>query len=883
MSSTSDLNIISIQMSAVDQMRDDIATGAYAANIASDAKYYLQLGDQQTIPVGLDGNPEQFVALLRSSLPEVNTLRLCFNEFSFNPDGSMHPQFERFLEAAAQAGLKLIIGYSSGDVQRLGHHGGLSVDEFRDALSGRVLDTMEQSWDKMLDWVKARPAVSDAIYGLEIANEPASYDRAEQLAGNTGEFVRMYADHMLAMGALIDERIDARILVGGWAYSNAFDIFANTAHGDGTVLDALRAGLGADLVWSSHVYPGWLNEQIRTVGQFETTFQAIWGALGDDDIILTETNAPGRHADDPTIRDTAFDMVRAYELIADRGIGVGWFQGLEAGSSSLAVIDAAGRGGVRFLHPNSLAHALNIYSLDETDPALAGNDNLTAVLSPGRVRHEVTLQLMAVDGIATSFGRDGNDTLTGLQRAVNMLYGGNGNDSLIGREQNDHLFGQAGDDILIDGAGDDVLMGGRGNDTLYAQAGNDTLTGGDGADVFRISARNTFITDFSHAQNDQLYLNGVLTGGARLESMGVLHDIDGDGAVDDLVVLSGTQTLTLIDYRNVLPDGVVRGTWGADFINANYVDVDRDRTDWRGSVIMAGAGNDRAEGRSGNDTLHGEDGADLLDGMSGNDRLLGNAGNDTLLGNGGDDWLDGGQGADRLDGGWGDDTLYGGAGNDFLEGRMGADRIFGGEGNDTIFGGQDNGTWASGNGYDAIQAGLNILDGGNGDDRIYGGRESDTLRGGAGNDFLAGDNGHDRLLGQAGNDRMLGGLGNDLLMGGIGNDTLEGGRGSDTIYGGDGQDTIITAPGGGLVSHIYGEGGADSFVFQVGTADGTAMAVIYDFNQAEDRLIVQGIGNLDQVLDSDQLRWVRQVGADVHLNVAGDRIVLADTSLDMLL
>ena len=63
-----------------------------------------------------------------------------------------------------------------------------------------------------------------------------------------------------------------------------------------------------------------------------------------------------------------------------------------------------GRGGVRYLHPASLAHALNAFSLGESDPEVAGDDRLAAVLRAGKVQSEATGRLMAgVDGIATAF------------------------------------------------------------------------------------------------------------------------------------------------------------------------------------------------------------------------------------------------------------------------------------------------------------------------------------------------------------------------------------------------------------------------------------------------------------------------------------------------
>ena len=106
MTSTSDVNMINLQVLAEDQIAIDRANGTYDANRASDPKYYFWHSEFQTIPVGMDGNPEQFAQQLRASLPQVNTLRLPFNEHSFNADGTLHEQYERFLHAAAAEGFE---------------------------------------------------------------------------------------------------------------------------------------------------------------------------------------------------------------------------------------------------------------------------------------------------------------------------------------------------------------------------------------------------------------------------------------------------------------------------------------------------------------------------------------------------------------------------------------------------------------------------------------------------------------------------------------------------------------------------------------------------------------------------------------------------------
>ena len=75
------------------------------------------------------------------------------------------------------------------------------------------------------------------------------------------------------------------------------------------------------------------------------------------------------------------------------------------------------------------------------------------------------------------FGQAGNDMLV-LDESNGALppaqmFGGAGNDTLVGGSGGDLLFGQSGND---------TLLGKGGNDFLFGGSGNDTLTGGDGDD-----------------------------------------------------------------------------------------------------------------------------------------------------------------------------------------------------------------------------------------------------------------------------------------------------------------------------------------------------------------------------------------------------------------
>ena len=72
----------------------------------------------------------------------------------------------------------------------------------------------------------------------------------------------------------------------------------------------------------------------------------------------------------------------------------------------------------------------------------------------------------------------GNDVVTLVNVNVSSdLYGGRGNDILIGGDAADRIWGEDGWDTLFGGAGNDMLDGGSGRNTLFGGSGNDMLKG----------------------------------------------------------------------------------------------------------------------------------------------------------------------------------------------------------------------------------------------------------------------------------------------------------------------------------------------------------------------------------------------------------------------
>ena len=82
------------------------------------------------------------------------------------------------------------------------------------------------------------------------------------------------------------------------------------------------------------------------------------------------------------------------------------------------------------------------------------------------------------------------------------IYGGDGNDTIVGSFGREKIFAGAGDDVVAAGNGNDAVYAEAGNDYVRGGAHNDRLDGGDGADTLRGDAGNDFLA--GGAQPDRL-------------------------------------------------------------------------------------------------------------------------------------------------------------------------------------------------------------------------------------------------------------------------------------------------------------------------------------------------------------------------------------------
>ena len=343
---------------------------------------------------------------------------------------------------------------------------------------------------------------------------------------------------------------------------------------------------------------------------------------------------------------------------------------------------------------------------------------------------------------------------------------------------------------------------GYGGDDYFSVRRMDQAFGGDGNDIFSLTADS-----------------GDLTGSF----------VDGGAGNDTLEVGFGWT----VDLSNSFADSPFSGSLDRYVVeNVENVEVYA----WRGYFS-------HVTGDSGNNFLSVDDGFNdgsvgvHFDGLGGHDTLSGSKGSDTLNGGEGNDTLIGGEGSDTLDGGAGNDTVsYADATAGVLVDLAAATNNIGDAASDT---------------FSSIE-------------NLTGTSHTDHLSGDGFANILTGNAGVDTLFGMDGDDILFGGLDDDVLAGGKGDDTVTGGQGVDTfvVTSDMGHDVFMDfVPGIDLIdrSSFSDDEWAASIVTYdhngrtVTFADGSSflMTGVLGNQNPSGQPIIQGIAEEDQQLTAD--------------------------------
>ena len=217
------------------------------------------------------------------------------------------------------------------------------------------------------------------------------------------------------------------------------------------------------------------------------------------------------------------------------------------------------------------------------------------------------------------------------------------------------ISGTAGDDVITDvGDAGDILLGLAGDDQLIGDTGDNTLDGGSGADLLQGGLGDDTLNISENGTWSGFAAQNVNTG-ERVRLTGKTQNTDvfqgGDGN-DTLVGTDQSDAIFLDDSFSDTFGGTAQARLDS-IENVNLGDGD-DVLDMTSNTFTY-TDNMAVDGGAGNDTIWTADGDDTLSGGAGNDGVFGGAGDDTI---------DGGTGTDTASysGNWSDYTITENAG-----------------------------------------------------------------------------------------------------------------------------------------------------------------------------------------------------------------------------
>jgi len=406
---------------------------------------------------------------------------------------------------------------------------------------------------------------------------------------------------------------------------------------------------------------------------------------------------------------------------------------------------------------------------------------------------------------------------TNLPSVGVTIYGGAGNDTIIGSQAGDHLAG---------GSGDDLILGQRGNDLIYGDSGInvDLLTRA--LTIVNVNAGSTspIVDELLVPGADTLYGEGAGTIGTA-----------GDGTETgyDDVIFGDYGVVTQLVADPNLPDPLAQRIQTTGYIR----DIATARPDL--------GGDDAIDGGSGRDRILGGNGADIIITGAQSVVVFGDHGHlqyvactsDVTVLHLVESISEARGGVDRITTGGGDDIIAGGAAGDTIDAGDGANVVFGDHGRVTGIEGQglnrplDGATatsfqvpvFALVEGYVPLDGetltefgGVDDIDTGVGSDIVFGGAAGDVIdvnvgesaENPDGNNVVFGDYGFLNWIeptypgdaspysldqvwsafeGFGGVDDITSGTANDFILGGNGGDFLDAGAGHNVVFGDHGR------------------------------------------------------------------------------------------------
>jgi Ca2+-binding RTX toxin-like protein len=511
-----------------------------------------------------------------------------------------------------------------------------------------------------------------------------------------------------------------------------------------------------------------------------------------------------------------------------------------------------------------------------SDSIDGGNGSDIADYSNNASSQAVSVNLL--DGRAND-SMGGTDTLISIEN----VWGGAGNDTIIGGNGAESLWGNSGNDSLVGGDGADTLDGGSGSDTIMGGDGNEQIFGGSGSDSIDAGSGTFDIVRFNHTGAEAITANINLVGPNRggYNTATVATATQGTDTIINFEYINGSSnndSFNISDAATFYASLYVFGSSGNDTITsaANpygpYSNVFADYDAYSAANTAVGFTRGvSVDLQIGTDTL-GRSVGSATD-YAGTDMLVGVRGvaatslNDTIYGTAFDDRF----------------RPY--AGNDIMDGREGFDMV----------------DYSNNSSSQAVSVNLvtgRANDGRGGADTLV---SMENVRGGSGNDTLLGDIFSEAFRGLAGDDSIDGGLGSDRIeyfdasaTSGVSVNLITGtasdGRGGvdrftsiENVYGGELNDYLVGIAQEGGTSRLRGDAGNDTLV-----GDGESY-VVADYSSQTIGLSVNlasgsvndGLGGIDSLVN---IRGAQMFGnyADTLIGTSGDDWLSAGAGNDSI-
>ena len=497
-----------------------------------------------------------------------------------------------------------------------------------------------------------------------------------------------------------------------------------------------------------------------------------------------------------------------------------------------------------------------------------------------------TLYVSDIGGLTNNFS-------IAIDSLIENAYSSGGDDRLDGNKAVNKLFGNDGDDSIYGYKGNDLLDGGMGADRLY---------GGEGDDQYRVDdANDVVIESRDNGDRDTVFLVNPLS----------IYDLPNSARVEVIRPSSlNASTLNYVITGNRYAN-TIHGGDGSDILNGGNAP--------RGQVnlLKGGLGDDTYyyhDGKTriqefeggGTDTLVVDRSHELSltrashienlhlkksssDGHSTDYSLKGNDLNNhiyssivpnhmvkyDLFGGNGDDSLSGGEYADVLNGGSGDDQMEGRGGDDVYYVMQAGDAVLeeARGGSDTI--------------YTKLNINLNLEKYQNVENVRVVGTGSGLIVGSSVPNVFEGNSRSNAFLGNEGDDVMYGHAGDDLLNGGIGADVMNGGLGDDIYYIDDTDDVILESNdpddnNDKIISYISYELNNDTQIVPGGVINSDGLLDVIEYGPQIEHLTLLGSRAFNGKGNSLDNMIVGNGNANRLMGEAGDDTIIGSASWDQL-